>query len=86
MIEINQRGRYGKYHLPKNWYAVESDGKMLYAMRVCSRYFAMFECGEWHGYHDHLGFAPITGKLVGKGATIDHALISCREHMYNTSA
>jgi hypothetical protein len=68
---------------PKNWREVKSDaGELLYFERLCFRYWARFECGEWWAYYDAAARGFGYGEPIGKGSTPTHALVTCRDHMY----
>lgn len=80
-LPMNQRGRHGPWQLPQNWRAIESDaGELLYIERICGRYWARFECGQWWAYANADG--PMSGERIGHGPTRDHALLTAREHMH----
>ncbi len=84
--QINQPGRYGPWHLPKSWRAIEGQpGEVLAIERICGKYWCRLECGEWYAYHSHLGEGCMSGLVIGKGATRDHALLICREDMHAKS-
>lgn len=83
--EINQRGRHGPWHLPANWRAVEGNpGELLYVIRICDRYWCRIEDGEWWAYGGASG--PMSGERIGKGPTMDHALLACREHLHSAAS
>ena len=79
---INQRGRHGPYHLPDKWRAIEGKpGELLYVIRICDRYWCRIEGGEWAAYGDACG--PMSGRLLARYATRDHALVACRDHLHD---
>lgn len=85
--QINQRGRHGKYHLPKNWRAVESDaGELLYVIRICDRYWCRIEYGRWRAFGGVSCDGVMTGVCIGEGPTMDHALLACREHLHSAAS
>jgi hypothetical protein len=69
--------------VPKNWREVKSAvGELLYAERLCCRYWVRFECGEWCSYYDAAARGFGHGNRIGKAAGLTHALVACRDHMY----
>lgn len=78
---FDQRGRHGPWRLPKNWRAVEGNpGELLYVIRICGRYWCRIEHGCWTAYGNACG--PMSGESIGRGPTMDHALLACREHLH----
>jgi hypothetical protein len=58
------------------------EGETLYFERLCGRYWVRFECSEWWSYYDAQARGFGYGEAIGKGASLTHALVCCRGHMY----